>query len=175
MLLDPTALALVAALGCIAAIIGGMGGFGTGIILTAALAPFIGVKNVIPVLAVAGAIINGGRFCFYRKSLQRRGQAHLRGKRDRRKPRRDEIVGERVADVARGPAGEHVGDDRSGIARLAQRRAVRVLHVRLLAAQERRSHLHGARAEHEGRRHLPPVGDAAGGDHRHAHRIDHLR
>ena len=46
MLLDPTALAIVAALGCIAAIVGGMGGFGTGIILTAALAPFIGVKAV---------------------------------------------------------------------------------------------------------------------------------
>src|SRR5260221_12436902 len=49
-----------------------MGGFGTGIILTAALAPFIGVKAVIPVLAVAGAIINGGRFWFYRHSLRRR-------------------------------------------------------------------------------------------------------
>jgi uncharacterized membrane protein YfcA len=72
LLLDPTALALVAALGCIAAIVGGMGGFGTGIILTAALAPFIGVKAVIPVLAVAGAIINGGRFWFYRHSLDRR-------------------------------------------------------------------------------------------------------
>src|SRR5437764_1455075 len=48
-----------------------MGGFGTGIILTAALAPFIGVKAVIPVLAVAGAIINAGRFWFYRESLQR--------------------------------------------------------------------------------------------------------
>ena len=75
MLLDPTALAIVAALGAIAAIVGGMGGFGTGIILTAALAPFIGVKNVIPVLAVAGAIINAGRFWFYRRSLQRRALA----------------------------------------------------------------------------------------------------
>lgn len=71
MLLDAPALALVAVLGIIAAVVGGMGGFGTGIILTAALAPFIGVKNVIPVLAVAGAIINGGRFWFYRHSLQR--------------------------------------------------------------------------------------------------------
>src|SRR2546425_9211856 len=49
-----------------------MGGFGTGIILTAALAPLIDVKNVIPVLAVAGAIINGGRFWFYRRSVERR-------------------------------------------------------------------------------------------------------
>src|SRR2546421_9417951 len=56
----------------IAAVVGGIGGFGACIILTAALAPLIGVKNVIPVLAVAGAIINGGRFWFYRASLERR-------------------------------------------------------------------------------------------------------
>ena len=72
MLLDPTSLAIVAALGIIAAVVGGVGGFGTGIILTAALAPLIGVKQVIPVLAVAGAIINGGRFWFYRHSFDRR-------------------------------------------------------------------------------------------------------
>ena len=71
MLLDAPTLALVAAVGIVAAIVGGMGGFGTGIILTAALAPLIGVKAVIPVLAVAGAIINAGRFWFYRKSVQR--------------------------------------------------------------------------------------------------------
>jgi uncharacterized protein len=72
LLLDPSSLALVAALGIVAAVIGGIGGFGTGIILTAALAPLIGVKAVIPVLAVAGAIINAGRFWFYRESLDRR-------------------------------------------------------------------------------------------------------
>jgi len=72
LLLDASALAIVAALGIVAAVVGGMGGFGTGIILTAALAPFIGVKAVIPVLAVAGAIINGGRFWFYRRSVERR-------------------------------------------------------------------------------------------------------
>ena len=72
MLLDASSLALVAALGIVAAVIGGIGGFGTGIILTAALAPLIGVKAVIPVLAVAGAIINAGRFWFYRESLDRR-------------------------------------------------------------------------------------------------------
>jgi uncharacterized protein len=71
LLLDPSALAIVAALGIVGAVVGGLGGFGTGIILTAALAPFIGVKAVIPVLAVAGAIINAGRFWFYRHSVQR--------------------------------------------------------------------------------------------------------
>jgi uncharacterized membrane protein YfcA len=72
LLLEAPVLALIAVVAIIAAIVGGIGGFGTGIILTAALAPLIGVKSVIPVLAVAGAIINGGRFWFYRASLERR-------------------------------------------------------------------------------------------------------
>lgn len=72
MLLDPTTLAAVAALALGAAVVGGIGGFGTGAILTSALAPLIGVKAVIPVMAVAGVIINGGRFWFYRRSLERR-------------------------------------------------------------------------------------------------------
>ena len=72
MLLDPVTLAAVALLGLGAAVIGAVGGFGTGIILTAALAPLIGVKALVPVLAVAGVIINAGRFWFYRSSLDRR-------------------------------------------------------------------------------------------------------
>jgi uncharacterized membrane protein YfcA len=72
LLLDATTLAAVALLALGAAIIGGMGGFGTGVILTAALTPLIGVKAVVPVLAVAGVIINAGRFWFYRASLDRR-------------------------------------------------------------------------------------------------------
>ena len=72
MLLDPVTLAAVALLGLGAAVIGAVGGFGTGIILTAALAPLIGVKALVPVLAVAGVIINSGRFWFYRNSLDKR-------------------------------------------------------------------------------------------------------
>jgi len=72
LLLDPVTLAAVALLGLGAAVIGAVGGFGTGIILTAALAPLIGVKALVPVLAVAGVIINSGRFWFYRHSLDRR-------------------------------------------------------------------------------------------------------
>lgn len=71
LLLDASALVLVAMLGIVGAIVGGLGGFGTGMILTVGLVPFIGVKAVIPVLAVAGAIINGGRFWFYRRHMQR--------------------------------------------------------------------------------------------------------
>ena len=72
LLLDAPTLAVVAMLALGAAIIGGMGGFGTGVILTAALTPLIGVKALVPVLAVAGVIINAGRFWFYRRSLDRR-------------------------------------------------------------------------------------------------------
>ncbi len=71
MLLDAPTLAAVALLAAAAAVVGGMGGFGTGVILTAALAPLIGVKALVPVLAVAGVIINAGRFWFYRTSLDR--------------------------------------------------------------------------------------------------------
>jgi uncharacterized membrane protein YfcA len=79
LLLDAPTLALVAAVAIVGATVGGIGGFGTGIILTAALAPLIGVKSVIPVLAVAGAIINVGRFWFYRASLDRRTLALVLG------------------------------------------------------------------------------------------------
>jgi uncharacterized protein len=72
LLLDAPTLAAVAALALGASIIGGIGGFGTGVILTAALTPLIGVKAVVPVLAVAGVVINAGRFWFYRESFDGR-------------------------------------------------------------------------------------------------------
>lgn len=71
MLLDAPTLAAVALLALGAAVVGGMGGFGTGMVLTAALTPLIGVKAVVPVLAVSGVITNAGRFWFYRTSLDR--------------------------------------------------------------------------------------------------------
>ena len=72
MLLDAPTLAAVAALAVGAAVISGMSGFGTGVILTAALVPLIGFKAVVPVMAVAGIVINAGRFWFYREHLDRR-------------------------------------------------------------------------------------------------------
>jgi uncharacterized membrane protein YfcA len=71
-LLDPVTLAAVAALALLAAVIGAVGGFGTGVILTATLTPLLGIKVVVPVLAVAGVIINAGRFWFYRLHVERR-------------------------------------------------------------------------------------------------------
>jgi uncharacterized protein len=72
LLLDGPTLAAVALLAVLAATVSGMSGFGAGIILTVGLVPLIGVKAVLPVLAVAGVVINAGRFWFYRASLERR-------------------------------------------------------------------------------------------------------
>ncbi len=65
-------LVLVIAVAFGSAIVGGLGGFGTGIMLTATLTPILGIKAVVPVLAFAGIIINAGRFWFYRKDFDRR-------------------------------------------------------------------------------------------------------
>ncbi len=70
--LSPNLLALVVAVAFLSAIVGGMGGFGTGIILTATLTPLLGIKAVVPVLAFAGVIINCGRFWFYRHDFNAR-------------------------------------------------------------------------------------------------------
>jgi uncharacterized protein len=75
LLLDTPTLAAVALLAVAAATVSGMSGFGTGVILAAALVPLIGVKAVIPVMAVAGIVINAGRFWFYRTHLDRRSLA----------------------------------------------------------------------------------------------------
>jgi len=72
LLLDAPTLAAIALLAVGAAIVSGMSGFGAGVILTAALVPLIGPKAVLPVLSVAGIVINGGRFWFYRRHLDRR-------------------------------------------------------------------------------------------------------
>ncbi len=69
---SPSALALIGVITFFAAVIGGMGGFGTGIILTAVLTPILGIKAVVPVLAISGIIINSGRFWFYRRDFDLR-------------------------------------------------------------------------------------------------------
>ena len=69
MLIDPATLVWVGIVAFGAAVIGGLGGFGTGVILTAVLIPIVGVKAVLPLLTVAGVIINGGRMAFNRDAI----------------------------------------------------------------------------------------------------------
>ena len=54
-------LALVAAVAFAASILGGLSGYGTGLVLPAFVAPLVGVANVVPVMAVGMAINNGSR------------------------------------------------------------------------------------------------------------------
>ncbi len=68
MLLDPVTTGYVATAAMGAAVVGAVGGFGTGVVLTAVLVPLIGFKAVVPVMAIAGVLINGGRYWFYRDS-----------------------------------------------------------------------------------------------------------
>jgi uncharacterized membrane protein YfcA len=69
MLIDPFTMIWVGIVAFAAAVIGGLGGFGTGVILTAVLIPIVGVKAVLPVLTVAGVLINAGRMTAYRESI----------------------------------------------------------------------------------------------------------
>jgi uncharacterized membrane protein YfcA len=52
-----------------AAIIGGMAGYGTGLLLPLVLVPIIGAQNVVPVIAVAALFTNFGRFAAMRESV----------------------------------------------------------------------------------------------------------
>ncbi|MEP7084137.1 MAG: sulfite exporter TauE/SafE family protein [Betaproteobacteria bacterium] len=69
MLIDPATMLWVGIVAFGAAVIGGLGGFGTSVILTAVLIPLVGVMAVLPLLTVAGVVINGGRMFFNREAI----------------------------------------------------------------------------------------------------------
>lgn len=52
-----------------AAFVGGMSGFGTGLIVTLFIAPIVGAKAVIPVLSVFMTFTNASRVWFFRKGI----------------------------------------------------------------------------------------------------------
>src|SRR5688500_10698042 len=62
-------LALVAFIAFAASIVGGLAGYGTGLVLPVFLAPVVGVANVIPVMAVGMAINNGSRVVAFRRDI----------------------------------------------------------------------------------------------------------
>ena len=61
MLSDPLPLALACVVAFAASILGGLSGFGTGLVLPVFLVPLVGVTNVIPAMAVAMLFNNGSR------------------------------------------------------------------------------------------------------------------
>jgi uncharacterized membrane protein YfcA len=60
----------VGIVGFLAAVLGGLAGYGTGLILPIVLAPVIGVANIIPVMAVAMMINNASRVLAFRHDIQ---------------------------------------------------------------------------------------------------------
>jgi uncharacterized membrane protein YfcA len=60
----------VALVAFVAAVLGGLAGYGTGLILPIALAPVIGVANIIPVMAVAMMINNASRVLAFRRDIE---------------------------------------------------------------------------------------------------------
>ncbi len=58
---NPSQLALACGVAFLASILGGLSGFGTGLVLPVFLVPLVGVGNIIPVMAVAMLFNNGGR------------------------------------------------------------------------------------------------------------------
>ena len=97
--------------------------------------------------------------------------------RERRRVRRDraDLAHDAVGDAACGPAGHDIGNDGGIIVGLGQRRARRCNYLRFRATQIGTADLHAGGAERKRRRDAAPVGDSAGGDYRHPHRVNHLR
>lgn len=68
-------LALVCLVAFFASVLGGLAGYGTGLVLPVVLAPLVGVANVIPVMAVAMMLNNGSRVAAFWRDVQ---WAHVR-------------------------------------------------------------------------------------------------
>ena len=64
------ALALVGAVAFAASILGGLSGYGTGLVLPIFLAPVVGVANIVPVMAVGMAFNNASRVVAFRHSIE---------------------------------------------------------------------------------------------------------
>lgn len=62
--------ALACLVAFLASVLGGLSGFGTGLVLPAFLAPLVGVAHVVPVMAVAMLFNNGSRVVAFRRNIQ---------------------------------------------------------------------------------------------------------
>ena len=70
--IDIGALALAAAVGFAASIVGGIAGYGTGMILPIFVAPIVGVKGVMPAVALTMVMANASRLAAFRSYLEPR-------------------------------------------------------------------------------------------------------
>ena len=67
---SPWQLALACVVALAASTLGGLSGFGTGLVLPVFLVPLVGVANVIPVMAVAMLLNNGSRILAFWRDVQ---------------------------------------------------------------------------------------------------------
>lgn len=67
---SPLLLALACGVAFAASILGGLSGFGTGLVLPVFLVPVVGAAHVIPVMAVAMLFNNGSRVIAFRRDIQ---------------------------------------------------------------------------------------------------------
>lgn len=75
--IEPYYLALVAGLAFASSIIGGISGFGAGLVVAPFLLPIVGIKGVVPVIAFAMIIGNLARFWAFRRDLSLRTALRL--------------------------------------------------------------------------------------------------
>ena len=118
-----------------------------------------------------------GRLRALRLSLCMQGRQRITGERKCRHDVTDrpEFADGPVDQASRRPTAEHVGDDGAVVASGPQRRPVRRQYFRLRAEQKRRSDLDCCGTKRQRRCHGTCVCDAAGRNHRHLDRVDHLR
>jgi uncharacterized membrane protein YfcA len=65
-------LALVAAVALLAAVVGGLAGYGTGALMPLVLVPLIGAEPVVPIIAISSLFTNFGRAAAYVRYVDRR-------------------------------------------------------------------------------------------------------
>ncbi len=65
-------LALVAGAALVTAVIGGIAGYGTGILMPLVLVPILGPEPVVPVMSIASFIVNAGRIAAFRRMIEYR-------------------------------------------------------------------------------------------------------
>ena len=70
--LSPLQLLLIAAMGVLTSLIGGVAGYGTGALMPLVLVPLIGAEPVVPIIAISSVFTNLSRFVAYLRYADRR-------------------------------------------------------------------------------------------------------
>ncbi len=61
-------LALIALAATLAAVVGGVAGYGTGLLMPIVLVPIVGPEPVVPIMALAALLINASRVAAFRSA-----------------------------------------------------------------------------------------------------------